>query len=89
MRRSVRTRITTIRIHSGLHSLPSDIATSNANETTESKHASAQAANENKRIRMKRTFRFLRRIDDLDTAIHCTLSSILEMPLTEDENILN
>ena len=88
MRRNVSTRITTILIHPGLYSVRSDIAMSKGNETTESSHASAQAANDNQLIRVKRTFRFLRFTNDLDTAIHCALSSILEMPLTEDENML-
>ena len=61
---------------------------SNANENTGSNNPSAQATNENERIRLKRTFRFLRKTDDLDTAIHCVLSSILEIVLTKDENKL-
>ena len=71
-----------------MHSVLSDIAISNANETTRSSHPRAQAANENERIRLKRTFRLLRKTDDLDTAIHFALGPILEMPLTEDQNIL-
>lgn len=60
----------------------------NANETTESNYPSSQAANENEHISLKRTLRFVRKTDDLGTAIYCALESILEKLLTKDENVL-
>ena len=61
---------------------------SNTNETGGYSDPSAQAANENERIRLKRTFRLLHKTDDLDTAIHFALGPILDIPLTEDESML-
>ena len=61
---------------------------SQSKETRGSLLLPAQADKENERISLKHTFRFQRKSGDLDTTIHSFLGATLDMPLSQDENIL-
>ena len=48
----------------------------------------ARANDEKERMRLKRNLKFVKKTDDLDTAIHGILESWLDREFTDDDNFM-